>query len=152
MGNASDCVTLLGAFLWENGGPMVDLNTLIPPNSSLLLTNAIDINNHGEIAGMGVPAGCDPVHQDSCEHAYLLIPCDEKHPGECQDYSMIDAPALQIGAPTKELSSTNQQDNETLINRHNQLRNRLMQRYHLSRPTSRTTRLAKSHPKQNQLG
>ena len=79
VGNSSDCVTVLRAFLWENGGPMVDLNTLIPANSNLLLTNAVDINDRGEIAGMGVPAGCDPVDQDSCEHAYLLIPdgdCD----------------------------------------------------------------------------
>jgi probable HAF family extracellular repeat protein len=80
VGNSSDCITVLRAFLWENGGPMVDLNTLIPRNSSLLLTNAIDVNDRGEIAGMGVPAGCQVEDQDSCEHAYLLIPdgdCDE---------------------------------------------------------------------------
>jgi probable HAF family extracellular repeat protein len=80
VGNVSDCVTVLTAFLWENGGPMVDLNTLIPPNSSLYLANAIDINERGEIAGMGRPAGCQPADEESCWHAYLLIPdgdCDE---------------------------------------------------------------------------
>ena len=45
------------AFLWENGGPMVDLNTLIPPNSGLTLVQAFSINDRGEIAGIGVPPG-----------------------------------------------------------------------------------------------
>jgi len=51
------CLALVGehAFLWEDGGPMVDLNTLIPPNSSLRLTYAVAINGRGEIAGFGVP-------------------------------------------------------------------------------------------------
>ena len=45
------------SFLWENGS-MVDLNTLIPPNSSLQLVETITINDQGEIAGDGDPAGC----------------------------------------------------------------------------------------------
>jgi probable HAF family extracellular repeat protein len=49
------------AFLWENGGPMVDLNTLIPLNSPLLLEEGGNINDRGEIAGRGVPPGCDNV-------------------------------------------------------------------------------------------
>ena len=43
------------AFLWENGGPMVDLNTLIPPGSSLQLKFAYAINDRGEIVGTGLP-------------------------------------------------------------------------------------------------
>ena len=35
------------AFLWEDGGPMVDLNTLIPPGSSLQLTFAFAIDDEG---------------------------------------------------------------------------------------------------------
>lgn len=65
------------AFLWENGGPMVDLNTLIPGGSSLQLTFAVAINNRGEIAGFGVPGGCSPQDVELCGHAYVLIPCDE---------------------------------------------------------------------------
>jgi len=61
------------AFLWENCGPMVDLNTLIPPNSPLLLEEGGNINDLGEIAGRGVPTGCDDV--DACGHAFLLVPC-----------------------------------------------------------------------------
>jgi len=62
------------AFLWEHGGPMVDLNTLIPANSSLLLEEGGNINDRGEIAGRGLPSGCDDV--DACGHVFLLTPCD----------------------------------------------------------------------------
>ena len=78
-----DCVNFSSkrAFLWENGGPMVDLNTLVPSGSGLQLTGAVDINNRGEIAGSGVLANGD-------QHAVLLIPCDENHPDiEGCDYS-----------------------------------------------------------------
>jgi probable HAF family extracellular repeat protein len=59
-------------FLWENGS-LVDLNTLIPPNSPLHLQYAYSINNRGEIAGDGSDA-------DGVTHAFVLIPCDEDHP------------------------------------------------------------------------
>lgn len=67
------------AFLWEHDGLMVDLNSLIPPGSSLQLTFAVAINDRGEIAGFGVPTGCLPQDVDFCGHAYVLIPCDEDH-------------------------------------------------------------------------
>src|SRR5215469_3262904 len=73
------------AFLWENGGPMVDLNTLVPSGSRLQLFGAVDINNRGEIVGSGLPANGDA-------HAVLLIPCDENHPDiEGCDYSLEEA-------------------------------------------------------------
>jgi probable HAF family extracellular repeat protein len=74
----ADGITL-HAFLWENGGPIVDLNDLIPQNSRLQLIRAENINERGEIAGIGVPAGCEPVDEEVCGHAYLLVPdgdCD----------------------------------------------------------------------------
>jgi probable HAF family extracellular repeat protein len=78
------------AFLWENGGPMVDLNDLIPPGSALQLTFAVAVNNGGEIAGFGVPTGCAPQDVGFCGHAYVLIPCDENHPNvEGCDYSLV---------------------------------------------------------------
>jgi probable HAF family extracellular repeat protein len=86
------------AFLWENGGPIVDLNSLIPPNSSLELSHAFAITDSGEIAGVGVPAGCDPSNDFLCGHAYVLIPCDENHPFiEGCDYGLVDpAPAVEV--------------------------------------------------------
>src|SRR5262249_337611 len=79
-------------FLWENGGPMVDLNTLILGNSGAGLYEADNINDRGEIVASGLPAGCD--NRFACGHIFLLIPCDENHPGlEGCDYSLVEAPA-----------------------------------------------------------
>jgi uncharacterized membrane protein len=87
------CITIL-PFLWEDGGPMVDLNTLVPPNSGLHLYEADQINDGGEILVQGVDASGN-------NHVVLLIPCDNNHPGiEGCDYSMVDAStAAQSPAP-----------------------------------------------------
>ena len=78
------------AVLWEDEGQGVDLNSLIPPSSPLQLTDAALISDRGEIVGGGNPLGC--TNNDSCNHVFLLIPCDENHPGvEGCDYSMVDA-------------------------------------------------------------
>ena len=53
-------------FLWKDG-VMVDLNSLIPANSPLLLLTAFSINDRGQIAGFGVTSGGDI-------HAYLATP------------------------------------------------------------------------------
>ena len=81
------CSTTL-AFLWEEGGPMVDLNTLIPTGSGLQLTEGHQINDRGEIAIGALDANGN-------NHAVLLIPCDENHPGvEGCDYGVVDANAV----------------------------------------------------------
>lgn len=71
-------------FLWENGS-LLSLNALIPPDSTVNLTSIYTINDRGEIAGGG--------HDSSGnDHAFLLIPCDENHPGvEGCDYSLVGA-------------------------------------------------------------
>jgi probable HAF family extracellular repeat protein len=69
-------------FIWEKGGSMVDLNSLIPANSGLELVDADNINERGEIVGVGVPARCFP---DFCGHLFLLIPCTFHDSEGCQD-------------------------------------------------------------------
>jgi probable HAF family extracellular repeat protein len=74
-------------FLWENGGPAVDLNSLVPAGSGLTLNEPIYINDRGEIAGNAMLANGDV-------HAFLLIPCDEEN-GEvdgCRDKAAIAFP------------------------------------------------------------
>jgi len=41
------------AFLWENGGPMVDLNTLVTPPSNLHLEYGYAIADNGKILAFG---------------------------------------------------------------------------------------------------
>jgi probable HAF family extracellular repeat protein len=87
------CNPFTRAVLWENGEPAVDLNTLIPPNSPLQLKVAYLINERGEIVGGGGPAGC-AVDDDGCAVVFVLIPCDENHPGvEGCDYSLVETDA-----------------------------------------------------------
>jgi hypothetical protein len=64
---------------------MVDLNVLVPRNSSLYVVDAININDRGEIIGDGTDASGN-------FHALLLVPCDERHTGvEGCDYSRVEA-------------------------------------------------------------
>ena len=72
-------------FLWENGGPLVDLNSLIVNGSGLTVREGDFINDGGEIAGRAVLPNRDV-------HAALLIPCDEEHPNvEGCDYDTVEA-------------------------------------------------------------
>jgi probable HAF family extracellular repeat protein len=74
VGLSSDCVNALHAFVWEEGGPMLDLNTLIPSGSGLQLTNAININDCGEILAKSFPVGTTPHDDEDLGHLVLLIP------------------------------------------------------------------------------
>ena len=55
VGGSGDCHSFLHAFLWQEGGPMLDLNKLIPPGSGWVLTNAFNINDRGEILAEASP-------------------------------------------------------------------------------------------------
>jgi probable HAF family extracellular repeat protein len=87
IGNSGTCDgSISRAVLWDKGS-IVDLNTLIPPNSDLYLNLALYVSDRGDIAGNGTLSSGD-------NHAFLLIPCDENHPGdEGCDYSVADTPA-----------------------------------------------------------
>jgi probable HAF family extracellular repeat protein len=105
------------AFLWEDGGPMVDLNSLVSPGSNLQLTYAVAINDRGEIAGFGVPPGCSPPDYGTCGHAYVLIPCSEGE-GGCGDSAERPGTATQINpASTSQRPSTATPANPALSGR-----------------------------------
>jgi hypothetical protein len=50
--------TPLYAFLYS-GGQMANLNSLLPPNSGWTLTEAVSINDAGQIVGVGTLNGQD---------------------------------------------------------------------------------------------
>jgi probable HAF family extracellular repeat protein len=66
-------VTQSHAFLWDKGGPMVDLNTLVPMDSNLNLFEADFITNRGEIVAVGFTPNGDV-------HTAILIPRSDPDP------------------------------------------------------------------------
>jgi probable HAF family extracellular repeat protein len=73
VGTSGVCHGAVHAVLWVNG-QAIDLNTVIPANSSLQLVYALSINDRGEIAGIGVPPGVPVQDVETNGHAFLLIP------------------------------------------------------------------------------
>ncbi len=55
-GTSGDCLGVFEqhGFLWQPGGPMIDLNDFVPPGSDLVITDGETINDRGEIAGSGM--------------------------------------------------------------------------------------------------
>jgi probable HAF family extracellular repeat protein len=91
VGGSSSCHAFLHAFVWQKGGPMMDLNALIQPGTGYQLTNAIDINDRGEILAKAAPLGFTPNDDAGLGHLALLIPCDDDHSGmDGCDYSAVD--------------------------------------------------------------
>jgi probable HAF family extracellular repeat protein len=101
VGGTSDCRNFLHAFVWEEGGPMRDLNKLIRPGSGLQITNAFNINDRGEILAKSFPVGTTPSDDEDLGHLVLLIPCDRHdHKGECADHKRSDdAMTPSVAAP-----------------------------------------------------
>jgi probable HAF family extracellular repeat protein len=89
VGGSGDCRSFLHAFVWEEGGSMLDLNALIPPGSGVQLTNAININDRGEILAKSDPIGVTPIDDEDLGHLVLLVPCDEGR-GDCVNQLSAD--------------------------------------------------------------
>jgi probable HAF family extracellular repeat protein len=98
VGGSSDCHNFLRAFVWEKGGPMRDLNKLIPRGSGLQLTNAVNINDRGEILAKSFRVGTKPNDDADLGHIVLLIPCE----AGCSDDDHADAAVV----PTDSASAT----------------------------------------------
>jgi probable HAF family extracellular repeat protein len=88
----ADCFNEDHAFLWENGGPLVDLNTLVLPGTTMFVDAALVINDGGEIGCLG----SNPT--DTVAHACVLIPCDENHAGveDCDFDTVNPEVAVQV--------------------------------------------------------
>ena len=99
------------SFLWENGS-LVDLQTLVQSDSGVMIdcpgncsAGAYSINDRGEIAGGGMLPNGDT-------RAYLLIPCDEQHPGiDGCDYSLTEANPASQANPVMSAPSPNNETN-----------------------------------------
>jgi probable HAF family extracellular repeat protein len=90
------------AFLWDDGGPMIDLNTVVAPGSGLTLADATFINDRGEITVQGSLPNGDT-------HAVLLIPCggDPTDAQGCQDHTESTTTAVKSSLATATQSSIN---------------------------------------------
>jgi hypothetical protein len=106
-------------FLWENGGPIVDLQTLVLPGSDVTIVETNYINDTGEISGFGTNSNGDT-------RGLLLIPCDEKHQGVCEDDSMIEGASGQTSAP-----AAMEQGSESPAETANPVRNRFGRGFHI---------------------
>jgi probable HAF family extracellular repeat protein len=121
VGSSDDCSgNNAHALLWDRGH-LIDLNSFVPFGSGVQLTVALNINEEADIAAQGVLSNGDL-------HAFLLTPCDDKHPGDCEDYSIIEAP--QANVPKADHPAMTKQSRESLINPVNQFRNQLRRQYH----------------------
>lgn len=113
------------ALLWENGGPSIELNSLVVPGSGLTVGDVAYINDRGEITAVGVLPNGD-------QHAVLLVP-----DGICDDTCEAGIVANQNNVAPTSNSETTIQDNESRVKPANQLQNRSGQRYHiLGRPVA----------------
>jgi probable HAF family extracellular repeat protein len=103
----SEISVLQHAFFWEEGGPMMDLNMLIPAGSNLQLIDAYNINDRGEILVQGLPLGIQPVEGAQLGHLALLVPCDQANGQECSPVS-ANAQSDTV-LPSKQTASSTQQ-------------------------------------------
>jgi len=119
VGGSSDCRNFLHAFVWEEGGPMLDLNTLIAPGSGWQLTNAFNINDRGEILAKAAPLGFTPDDDADLGHLVLLVPCEGNDDAVCAANGEVasparpqnSAPSLNRAAATSTRRSRTVQDN-----------------------------------------
>jgi len=102
------------AFLWENG-TLIDLNVFVPPGVGITLTEVEQINNRGEIFGIGTLA-------DGNDRAFFLMPCDdEAHPNiEGCDYSPMELSTVAAShtTPQRQMNPKEISRIRALMNRH----------------------------------
>lgn len=109
------------AFLWENGGSVIDLNTFVPPASGLTLTQGAYINDRGQILATGVLANGDV-------RSVLLIPCDRDQGDDegCEDRAGSGTGATQSNeSAATQAPTTLAEPSATPLEKINAIRRRL---------------------------
>jgi probable HAF family extracellular repeat protein len=125
VGTSGDDCNEVHAFLWQRGGPMMDLNDLVPSGSGSVLTAGEFINDRGEI-------GASEVLPNGDHHAILLIPCDDE---QGNSEGCVDAMQNAYGIPGKPVflaAESPVQQKLTPSERVAKIRARLANRYHIS--------------------
>lgn len=123
----SEVSVLQHAFLWEQGGPMIDLNTLIPADSSLQLIDAVNINERGEILVVELPSGVEPGGGNG--RLALLVPCAGEEEA-CEDSPGVATAVTQNNLAPISSKTTSAQIRPTPSGMAT-WRARLAQRYHI---------------------
>ena len=116
--------TIARAVLWDKG-KILDLSAAVMGTPSLQLVAVDNINDQGEIAGRGLPAGCDDLF--TCGHVYLLIPCDTATSCESSG-GVVSAAITSSAAVTKKSSISN---SRTAMERLGAWRTQLSHRLHI---------------------
>ena len=112
------------AFLWENGN-MLDLNQFVPVGTEITLTEVEQINDRGEMFGIGTLASGE-------DRAFLLIPCDDDHPDvEGCDYSMVDAAEVPSNAAVPQFPLATLPTIDSIVRTTNPWQNWFRQRYRM---------------------
>ena len=106
------------AFLWQNG-EMIDLNVFVPPGSDMTLTEVEQINDRGEMFGIGTRTNGEL-------RAFFLMPCGESEEG-CIDAAKATIAARQSQLLIAESPATQVRPAPTVT----EWRARLARRYHI---------------------
>ena len=119
VGGSRNCSSFSHAFIWEDGGPMVDLNSLVSPSDGLQLLSAQYVSDRGEISG-------DAALPNGDARAFLLIP-----DGDCDSECEGRITASQNNAAPAQYPATIKPGNESLLSPVERLRSQMRQRYHI---------------------
>lgn len=93
------------------------------PGSDITIVETNYINDAKEISGFGTNSNGD-------QRRLLLIPCDDNHPGQCEDNSPVEVPIQRVSSPTKHFREM-KQGIESLAGPVQPLRNRFGRGLHV---------------------
>jgi probable HAF family extracellular repeat protein len=116
------------AVLWDKGS-IIDLNTVIPANSSLILNFPFNINDRGEIVSV---ADAKPNLPPNSPRVVILIPCHLDDSQGCEDNAEVTTAATHNDpASVTKSPTTSTQRHLTASDMVAEWRSRMERRYHI---------------------